>query len=71
TVSPAERGKETEYACHINLSDEGITLLGLTMYSPNKLQAEMMAERFRKHPLDIYRKILHIMTGTDEPQDNE
>ncbi len=66
TVTQAEHGKEGEFACNINLSDEGITMLGLTLYSPNKLQAEMMAERFRKNPLDIYRKILYIMTGTDE-----
>ena len=71
TVSAAEHGKMTEYSCNITLSDNGITMLGLTLYSPNKLQAEMMAERFRKTPLDIYRKVLHIMTGTDEPKDTE
>ncbi len=71
TVAPVEKGNGTEYACNINLSDEGITMLGLTLYSPNKLQADMMAERFRKNPLVIYRKILHIMTGTDEPKDTE
>lgn len=71
SVSPVEHGKDTEFACNINLSDEGITMMGLTLYSPNKLQAEMMAERFRKNPLEIYRKVLHIMTGTDEPNDTE
>ncbi len=71
TVSPVKHGSDTEYSCNISLSDEGITMLGVTLYSPNKLQAEMMAERFRKNPLDIYRKILHIMTGTDEPKDND
>ena len=64
-VSPVKEGNDTEYSCNITLSDEGVTMMGITLYSPNKLQAEMMAERFRKNPLDIYRKVLHIMTGTD------
>ncbi|MBQ1272544.1 MAG: DUF4364 family protein [Clostridia bacterium] len=70
-VAPIEKGNGVEYACNINLSDEGITMMGLTLYSPNKLQAEMMAERFRKNPLDIYRKVLHIMTGTDTENNTE
>lgn len=71
TVAPIKQGNDTEFACNITLSDDGLTMLGLTLYSPNKLQAEMMAERFRKNPLDIYRKILHIMTGTDEPNNTD
>ncbi len=68
-VEPIVKGNGTEYACNISLSDEGVTMMGITLYSPNKLQADMMAERFRKNPLDIYRKVLHIMTGTDKPTD--
>ncbi len=70
-VVPEEHGKLTEYSCRINLSDEGVTMMGITLYSPNKLQAEMMAERFRKNPLDVYRKVLAILTGTDTDNDTE
>lgn len=65
-VTKTGKSESDEYECRISLSDEGQALLQLSLYSPNKLQAEMMAERFRKHPLDIYRKVLQIMTGTDE-----
>lgn len=60
-----------DYQCNISLSDNGQALMKLSLYSPNKLQAEMMAERFRKHPLDVYRKVLQIMTGTDEPTEEQ
>jgi hypothetical protein len=66
SVVKAEKGNETDYTCNISISDAGMPLIALSLYCPNKLQGEMMAERFRKNPLDIYRKILHIMTGTDE-----
>lgn len=69
-VAPVKEGNDTEYSCTVTLSDEGVTMMGITLYSPNKLQAEMMAERFRKNPLDIYRKVLHIMTGTDTQNDD-
>lgn len=64
-VSKLEKGQE-EYICDISLTDETLPLLKLSLYSPNKLQAEMMAERFRKNPLNVYRKILQILTGTDD-----
>ena len=65
-VSPIN---ESEYTCDISLSDDGLSLLKISLYSPNKLQAEMMAERFRKKPLDVYRKVLQILTGTDDFED--
>ena len=65
-VSKIEKSGKDEYTCDLALTDEALPLLKLSLYSPNKLQADMMAERFRKAPLDVYRKILQILTGTDE-----
>lgn len=66
SVVKTEKGSDTDYICNVSISDAGTPLFSLSLYCPNKLQGEMMAERFRKNPLNIYRKILHIMTGTDE-----
>ena len=71
SVSPLEKGNGEEYTCDISLSDSGLSLLKISLYAPNKIQAQMMAERFRKHPLDVYRKILQILTGTDEETEEE
>ena len=70
TVTGIGTEKNNEYRCDLSLSDDGQALFQLSLYSPNKLQADMMAERFRKHPLDVYRKVLQIMTGTDEPTED-
>lgn len=68
-VSKREKHQGMEYSCDVSLSDNGEPWLTLSLASPNKLQADMMAERFRKAPLDVYRKILQIMTGTDHTDD--
>ena len=57
SVVTEERGNEEEYVCNISLSDDGLSLMKVSLYAPNKLQAEMKAERFRKAPLDVYRKV--------------
>lgn len=70
-VSSSTKGNDTEYFCDISLSDEGLPLMKVSLFAPNKLQADMMAERFRKNPLNVYRKVLQILTGTEEPEDNK
>jgi len=61
---------ESEYCCELSLTDSGLPLMKLALYAPNKLQADLIAERYRKKPLDIYRKVLQIVTDTDD-KDNE
>lgn len=71
-ASVEERAKigETEHYCHVSLSDVGLPLMKLSLYAPNRIHAEMMAERFRKDPLTVYQKVLQILTGTDDdPKD--
>ena len=67
-ASVEERTKlgQTEHFCHISLSDEGLPLMKLSLFAPNRIHAEMMAERFRKDPLTVYQKVLQILTGTDD-----
>ncbi len=71
TVCHREKNRGMEYICRVSLADDGEPWLTLSISAPNKLQADMMAERFRKNPLEIYRKILYIMTGTEEPAKEE
>jgi len=66
-VEKIPKGNGEDYSCTVSLSDAGESLMKVSLYAPNKLQADMMAERFRKKPLEVYQKILQILTGTDEP----
>lgn len=66
-VEKRENSKLDDYSCTLSLSDAGDLLMKVELYAPNKLQADMIAERFRKGPLDVYQKILQILTGTDAP----
>ncbi len=70
-VTPITTGHGEEYMCDVSLSDQGDLMMKVSLFAPNELQAKMMAERFRKQPLEVYRKILQILTGTDpETEEN-
>ena len=72
-ASVEERTKlgQTDYFCHVSLSDAGLPLMNLSLFAPNRIHAEMMAERFRKDPLTVYQKVLQILTGTDDSPKDE
>lgn len=66
TVNPFGNPKNGEYTVDLSLSDAGLPLMKLSFFTPNQMQAELIANRYRKQPLDIYQKILRILTATDD-----
>ncbi len=71
SVVPTQTRHGQEYTCNVSIADQGELMMSVSLFAPNKLQADMMAERFRKQPLDVYRKILQILTGTDKESEEK
>lgn len=64
-VIPVKHGQEEYYTSNLALNDDGQALLQLTLFTPNRIQAELVAKNFRKDPNGIYKEILKILTRTE------
>ncbi|MDF2686834.1 MAG: hypothetical protein K0S55_2017 [Clostridia bacterium] len=49
------------YTLNLALRDDALVLLKLSMYTPTKLQADMMAKNFNDNPTKIYKTILNAI----------
>ena len=49
------------YTVNLALRDDDLVLLKLSMYTPTKLQADLMAKNFNENPTEIYKIVLNTI----------
>ncbi|MCI8386702.1 MAG: DUF4364 family protein [Acutalibacter sp.] len=63
-VEVTEDGSGCRVTCHLS-GGEGLELMSLTLYVPDKRQARMVKERFYQEPNLLYQRVLATLTGDD------
>ena len=60
--------KEPENGCIVSctVSDSGITLMELSLFAPDREQAEHIARKMRANPAELYGRILDYVVCTEE-----
>ena len=57
--------RENSYELSLCLKDGNTILLELKMYTPTKLQAELIVKNFSDNPTETYKKILYSLIGLE------
>lgn len=66
-VEVAEEESGCRVTCHIS-GGEGLELMSVSLYVPDKRQAKLVEERFYEAPNLLYRRVLATLTG-DDPEE--
>ena len=61
---------DTGCQLHVSLTDQGMTLLDLTLFTPDEKQAHILGERVLSNPSAFYHNVLQAaMKNEEEPFD--
>ncbi|MBE6557969.1 MAG: DUF4364 family protein [Ruminococcaceae bacterium] len=51
------------YHLHLKVTEQGVSLMDVTLWVDSQLRAEHMAERFRARPENVYKGITALLSG--------
>lgn len=62
SVTERERG----YTVEIHCTDGSLTLMDLSLYAPDREQAELLCDKIARNPADFYAKVLDFALDNEE-----